>query len=1356
MKKYMVDELRDFEVIQDFGPDEDFFRLKIPGVGEHRLPKFKFQRNRPLPKTLRCRIRYVNNGVPVPSHNIPQYVNELYSAGYSAGKDFQFRVTEMPVRASDPFVVEDDYGIKYRLFDSGSGLELGQTVRCRFVKLSPRFFSLQRADGEMRLPFVSFDDVVSRLNVRPVVRWYLKRAMEVPSDIDEALDEYRQGNPRWIVTALTKISRMLSEWFIRMRPRRHHTALKVLLEIYRDAALYLLEDSRFLRNLYDGHRRMLQRTLTRLVESVEPYLTAVDIMHRGTEESFIEGLMSKLRESGYLYHPGQQFSVLMLIFRQSPALVSKYLGQIFDIIMEWKLETWTTEPFRSAFVEQFEIYIRNARREIDLLPQAETQADNDRLEKIITAIALQLFIAGGIGNDDYRVNRSLFYRYISLLRPAKSDDLLEKAFLTLMGMKMPGYFTYDTIKEPMMLMTRATVMPESPARELRTSHSFQSGDIYVTVDGAGISLRRIDENCETSVIPSGMMPWLKPQVYLEGITPMSGSKIGKLDAHRELWRQVETALFEKRLPVTAEPKERREAMVGDDVYIVVREIEDDFSSAGNPMFLCRIDDPEFIAADGVLMREEIVGYKINTVARDTFTDENGAPYHFNATVIGVNDKGEYEFSLKDEVQAAAGEILNYNDTFTAVIAGQMGHEYSAISNVGVGVLLRREPGAPAYPPRTVVRFRVYEKSDPSRIRATIVDRCSQEETIDKMTAFRNIMHSIGGTLEDEEPKSEKTYVSDDDEPLTAVEISEIVELMRFKAIAASEILQAYDYLMYARLLALVTGDEELAIRLDIQAALLRLHQFYATNSRVDADELEIYRDKVSGFPLLEIMFKRLEIVSWLGNSGRTEELWTATNIARNKLEVTLARLVLSFNMLALSGEGDSDAAKGIKNKIAALLGVNSESKRLKYYGSETQYVEFKSSLVFPARKRGDEKIEPNPEQQQFVLLKIIAGFLNSTGGTLYIGVNDQHYEAGFHDDFDYYKRRKATIGTYKYDMKSVDNFCVFLENLVRLTFDVNVARLVEIAPDGDSEKDVIVVKVQPSLTPVFLDGELFERQSTSTVHLTGNRRTDFIEMRKAIEVQRRAEIGLSDDKPVAEEPASSSAEAKSSRSSGVGRQSVGAAKVAGQVGGIATSSWRRNVLHDYDEGYVTPAGYIYFVADNSIIFSKSDLYIDHQPDCRLALVIGDNERDGYLLLAYEGEKAVKVPLSEIYEKGENRPFGHYKDAAIVFATVASEDDALLSINIDNNAGLWQRVTPMADIETAHVNSLPHKYSDAPGVAGTDCYELVAAGRKASFRGSMKSDLGPRQIGYTMHCRRGTDEADYKIRQAVEAAAQSSK
>lgn len=1345
---YELGQIYEFDVIKDYGENEDFFRLDIPGHGEGRLNKLKFQKEEPLPDRLKCRIKFFSNGFPVPGHYVPQYVNRFYRQGYEQHGCFEFKVISLPAAPGGTFRLQDKYGIQYNLYDNTALLAEGQKVLCRFSKLSVTYFNLELANGDMRLQLVKPSAFLESIGVRGVMAGTLVRLMA--EYLPDAHNELDNDSPLWIITAVKGVGQRLAEWMVQSDIRRHNRFFRRVVAVARNAGLNLLENSRFLRNLAEGQRRNLQVILTEAVEALDPFRSVLELVDEGKECEFVENLMTKLRESGYLYHPARQFSLLMMIFRTEPELVQTYLGKIFETIMEWRLETWTTEPFRSAFVRQFEIYIRQTCKEIDLLPQADTQADIDRIEKIVTAIALQMLISGDASSAQYKRNRSLFYRYVSLLRPVRSDELLDKAFLTLMGASLPLEFTYDTIKEPTMLMTRVTVRPPEESMALSSIHTFQEGDLQITVNNEGISISRTDDRNPGRVLPNGMMDWLSPQIFLSGVQSLSGGQINNFEAHRRLWANIEKALFEQRAHPSRVEREKRKADEGDRVKIVIS--RDETVRSDNPVWTARIDDDDFYDGEGYISRDDIVGYNLRStdldrnrnLAHSAFVDDDNRPRHFYATVRAVDSDGTYHFSLLDDIEEQRGNIMNFNDTYYAVIAN-CDTEYSAIAETGYGVLLQRNPGDPEYHRQDIVAFRVLDMSDPKRIRGTILYE-EEGRTLDKVYAFAELMKAIS-ILEEDDGEVDGNLMLDADETLTREDIAEIVELIRFKAISTTTLLAAYDYLHFGRLLAMIIGDAQFARRLEIHAAMLRQYQFYATNRRVDADELEKFRSEIVGYPMLEVVFHRLEIVSWLGDTDRNDELWDTVREARNLLESNLARLVLSVNMLPEGDAGDAAIAEGLKTRIAQMLGVNFEARQLKSYGRENQFIEFKSSIVYPARKKG-EKVKADPEAQQFVILKTIAGFLNSSGGTLYIGVNDTtRCEAGLFEDFEYYKHRKATNHGYSYDMKNIDNYMVFLSNMIRNEWGTLMGESIQIARDEEATHDVVVVKVAPRTTPVFLNDTIFVRRSNNTMTLNDAEQREFVEERKMLELRRREELSEAmarEENRRADDSLRQLSQAPVAEKSSETEESVTAVAddaAVSETDEVATSTWRPNVLHNWEEGYAEPAGYLYFDADNNFKRTAEDRQYDYDDDCLLALAYSPQEaQQGFLILVFDDRRMLKVPMPEIMEKDLDRKVGFFKDARLIFATVAQGGDALLAHLTDSKATVHRRVVPLASFENGHLNSNPQPVADAPGVAGIAGCEIVAASSLEAFNGSLEKDMSTRQIGYTLRTVAGSDRA----------------
>lgn len=1350
---YIIDQCYEFPVAEPDSPQDDYFKLSVStasGRSTVKLKKLPFQRGseRPLPESLYCRVKsFDDNGLPILTHIVGPYVFELYQQQFKLGEPFECEVIFVPnTPAEEPFTVRDKYGIFYRLNEPDGLLTKGQIVRCKFTKLTPRFFTMTRVDEGAKMPFFSPDFIFDAVQLPGVLRGIIKRNVIALPEMGAVKAEIAAKQPRWVLTASRAVLKHLSEWFIDARLTNHGALYRSLIRYMREMVLFLLEGSSFLNALPSEDRRSLQQQLTEIVEALQPFDRVIELVVSDQQDDFVERLFDKLQKSGYLYHPAKQFAILMLIFRMQPDKVGYYLSRIFESIFGRDLDNWKREPFRSAFVEQFQIYVRLARREIDSLPLAESRDQKSRLETIITAIALQLLLSAS--DADVSRTYSLFYRYVSLLRPLNTEALLAKSFLSLMKADLGFRLNYQQLREPMMMMTQATVVPPGDILDrIPSSHLFSNGVVDISISSAGIVLQRCSQrNVTERVLPEGLMPWLRPQIMLNGIPGLSGNKLRKLSEHNSWWHTIETSLFEThatpaKQPDAERPKKRAER--GDEVFIVIDSVDDYFTP--NPTFNCHIEDTEYLDGKGILKRDMVVGYNLKQPSERAYKSRDGSQYGFLATILDVRPDGSFIFSLRDEVDRYIENNLDFETEYLAVVTGINERDYSAIARDGFGLFLEKDPQR-HFEIGDIVRFRIHQKGKQGNIRAYILQKTDeQEDRFDKTVAFVNLMESLRFSTNDETEEDDARLMRDIDEMLSPDDIREIIEIIRFKAIADSDLIKAYDYLRFSRLLALAIDDQKLAEKLGTHASLLTLHQYYATNSRIDADKLEKLHNSALADPLLGMIYHRLELVSWLDKPEHNSDLYSTASEPGSELEGTIARMVLSYNMIHASDSSDSGIASSIKTKIMEKLNVNNETRPGKYYGSESKYLEFKTSIVYPATGPGEEMRE-DPAAQQFHILSRIAGILNANGGRLYIGVNNDGYEVGMRDDFKYFERHRMSVGTYNFRITNLDSLCVFLENLVDSTFGSTIARKITIGADDEAEKEVVLISIEESLEPVFLQDRLFVRQSgQSTKEYHGKDIEDFVKERGELMAERTHLLAMAkanEPAPETATPASRTPEPSAEATKEKNKPAITATNT------IATSAWRPNVLHSYENGFADPRGYLYFTGENKLLFSSNDLYKETgEDDCRLALAIPHELSDGFLVLAYESEKALKIPLAEIYEKGENNAVEHFSGAKLMFAALASKDDALICVIADGSTSLWRRGIMLHQIESGHLMSSPKRIHDTV-TDHTVAWEIADSSAVSQIADCLADNLAARRIGVTLRVKEGTENAPHKLNDLI--------
>ncbi len=159
-------------------------------------------------------------------------------------------------------------------------------------------------------------------------------------------------------------------------------------------------------------------------------------------------------------------------------------------------------------------------------------------------------------------------------------------------------------------------------------------------------------------------------------------------------------------------------------------------------------------------------------------------------------------------------------------------------------------------------------------------------------------------------------------------------------------------------------------------------------------------------------------------------------------------------------------------EIAALLMAGENAK-----------VEFKSSARWDLREN-----KKNPVMEQ-VILKTVAAFLNSDGGTLLLGVSDDGTVLGLEHDYQTLQKKNA------------DGYELFLSNLLLTHYGKDLSRNLKFSSHEVDGKQVCKIGVEPSPRAVWVkegaDEHLYVRAGNSTRRLTTKEAIDYSKTRFA-------------------------------------------------------------------------------------------------------------------------------------------------------------------------------------------------------------------------------------------------------------------
>ena len=192
----------------------------------------------------------------------------------------------------------------------------------------------------------------------------------------------------------------------------------------------------------------------------------------------------------------------------------------------------------------------------------------------------------------------------------------------------------------------------------------------------------------------------------------------------------------------------------------------------------------------------------------------------------------------------------------------------------------------------------------------------------------------------------------------------------------------------------------------------------------------------------------------------------------------LRRLVLSYNLLR--GLRQNDVRRNIKLGIYNLLSLPLPDIDVSRVDArEDQHHEFKESLFYPA----GNAMQVDEKAQAQEIAEVICGMLNSEGGTLYIGVNNQGIPSGLANDFTYLNRGHADYDVLDMQDKFSLAFYANLREQIGLTYGGKPMRdYVTLEFDDLGEKVIARVSVRPFPGMVRMkDDKVFLRQDSSTL-----------------------------------------------------------------------------------------------------------------------------------------------------------------------------------------------------------------------------------------------------------------------------------
>lgn len=1204
--------------------------VETPDQRRQAISLLRFQFEEEVPEKLRCIVKDINSISG--ELTLEQDFGPILRRFYETGREYPFVVIrEYPSsKKKKTFTLGDNYGFVFNLHENGdTRLYAHQHVRCTVEEIRGNKLKLKLSDAS-RKQSAKTKDLQQRI-VEAVTNhdhsqpWDETKYVELVFSSQEK-KIYDEQCTAWLQSELLAAG----------------NAMRQTLDEIHEVCLYLLEGSDLLKNEKQAERTALQERISKLLDLTERFGQAVEIVEKDECDAYIDSLLNKLRRSGYIYHPNHRLGILITIFALRTELMENRMEDLLEVIHDSTLDYWRQEPFRTAFIQVLEMYIKSRRKSADLL----SVSASSNVRSLIKALAVQLLLINTIEPEnldklpcDIRLNRSMLYRYASYFLTRSPKTLLERSFRALMEMgESESYYNWEDSKNVEVLANKLCAILESESNDDVGSllqREYKGQKAILRVGNSGLTIYPNTDEEAWPVLPKELNLWHQLQVLLPNdLSRNTRVRMDTLRPYKQMWSEIEVSIFGEKKPFRQAIRKmipdqgevfhiRVDHIVGDTMYCVIEE--------------------EHVKGEGTMQVSDIVDWNPR-INEDCFLDEGGYPLLMLAKVVSVTPEGACTFNMKRLIREWVHEEIRYDETKVMKVKSVMGNTANGLSVDGFAMTATIPPDFDS-PVRAGDYLEVEIYSDDMRFSNISVNAIKHTYARwDETKAFMNLIDAYADDVLDEDDDLQEDVIQEGAE-LTSTYLKELVLLLDRQA-AIEPTLRSFNYLGAARLLSMIINDKELAEYYKWRMTLLEMLQEFSINEKVDAERLEELQkaapDIFAPGSQLRLRFMQIMAVSCQGHPERNHELWKMIAEEKDENLQELASMVLSWNFTA--GKDMNKAQDEINARIFALLSLKQRKSTKKSFGRESQTVEFKTSLVYPP----ENHYRANLSLQTRNILKEVAAFLNAEGGTLYLGVNNEGVAEGLENDL--------AFRTFCY---SQDKYDVYFHNQVKAALGLEANANVSCEWEETDDKQIYVVRVKPCPHVVLLDGTVYERQDTSSEPLTGAYREEFLSKRPLLvaAMNQQKEPEPKEDKP-----------------------KVSAPKVS-NIETISTSGWRSNVLFDWEPDYVEPEAYLCFQPDGKFCVLDADQPPYNTDEYELLLAINEEEIGGYLVIAYENGKVCRVAMREILEKNHHTSYKRL-DEKMLFTCPASDDDYLLTTLRDENGYLFFRTDKVETLQRA--------------------------------------------------------------------------
>lgn len=931
-----------------------------------------------------------------------------------------------------------------------------------------------------------------------------------------ARDLLQENDPNWVLSALDATTRQLPVW-LNDNISRYDLELTWLKKLA-SLCIALIETQDFVVLFPEQQRQDVTKRLAGIITMTDDYREAIYLAVNIEEaRQYVDTALDVLANSGFLYNSYKRLRIIQSLFDLRPVLADEAMVKILAML----LKKHAIKGFMDKYTPFCQVAIENY---VERHDRRGVMANREEIGNMVKAIAVLLLMSPRGEYPDWDRYYAMLYRYAALYMHASRDickSLLMRAQdILFRGVEIPVSFTWDTLDNLTFLCS--VLLLKNPERPGPNPGAVDMGNVTVLLQGGSLAIECSDgSDNEYNAFNPKLFPDQDIRVTLpskiSGKVAIGEKSVPKLS---RMWEQIAEAI-EK----ASQIRERKAAAeikleAGDETEVIVTKIDGE-----EKKLFCRIVE-EGVKGSGTMDFSEVSGVDYTRLEPSQFRGENDRPLIIPVKVKTVSESGRYEFSavtlMKDHIEQMARDMQRDGEEVLAYFdrKSDRGKCYG-FTEYGFRFIFDDESVRdidfdPDEHAECVVTIKYVKRNDIreygndnvicyARLERVTGNVPQYWESIRDMTSNLLMSYTEGEEYDKEDESDDDIRESGETDRQLSPEYA--VEAMRLLSVMAYENNGNYDlpfnYLGAARILSDLTGRTGDSDRLDLRMRMTESISGFAEETRIDRRGIKELISEAEKVEKTDISVRNLNTIlialEALGQPGsESETLWKRLDNSRDSQADVLLRQVMAFNILAGVKESGTER-HNLKKSIYETARLPLTQRSMNLLGQEDMNTEYKASLVYPNTKEG--RMQPDPVLQGDKVMRVVASFLNTDGGVLFIGVNDSQSVCGLHNDFVFLNDNYEN-----YDEEAIkDTFRVTFIRAMRRFFGtlndgVNLAEK-HVKGDFDYEdgKCYFKVTVLKADWPVLsADGRLFLRVDNNSVEEADEKaKADFIRRRTA-------------------------------------------------------------------------------------------------------------------------------------------------------------------------------------------------------------------------------------------------------------------